>query len=314
MIAGCALVVACLNVLFRDVEHILSAALLPWFFLTPILWGTGALTPTSASHHHLLVDVAALGELRRSADRGGARRGLARATCRGSATSSTSPSPLSPRSRSAPSCSSGSTIGSRSSSSAAAAPAGLARFGVHRSTTAVVGPRLVGGRGERRQAGDVGEALERDPLEDGRAEQRMGEVRDPAGAGLVGRERARPAPPERAAPSRSRPRPRRSPPRAPPRPARRSPAQARRTAAARGAGFPCARRPRPRSRSVSLPSSREPRPVLGDEVEREAVAARWDRRPHARLDVPRSPGGDERAARVRSPSQTIGLPRSSSQW
>ena len=38
-------IVACLNVLFRDVEHILTAALLPWFFLTPILWGTGALMP-----------------------------------------------------------------------------------------------------------------------------------------------------------------------------------------------------------------------------------------------------------------------------
>ena len=57
LVAGCALVVACLNVLFRDIEHILTAALLPWFFLTPILWGTGALTPTSAAHHHLLVDV-----------------------------------------------------------------------------------------------------------------------------------------------------------------------------------------------------------------------------------------------------------------
>ena len=49
--------VACLNVLYRDVEHILTAALLPWFFLTPILWGTGALLPSSAQHHHLLIDV-----------------------------------------------------------------------------------------------------------------------------------------------------------------------------------------------------------------------------------------------------------------
>jgi ABC-type polysaccharide/polyol phosphate export permease len=57
LVAGCALVVACVNVLFRDVEHILTAALLPWFFLTPILWGTGALTPTSATDHHVLIDV-----------------------------------------------------------------------------------------------------------------------------------------------------------------------------------------------------------------------------------------------------------------
>ena len=34
--AGLALVVACANVLFRDVEHIVAAVLLPWFFLTPI--------------------------------------------------------------------------------------------------------------------------------------------------------------------------------------------------------------------------------------------------------------------------------------
>src|SRR5581483_4377282 len=37
-VAGLALLAACLNVLFRDVEHVLAAALLPWFFLTPILW------------------------------------------------------------------------------------------------------------------------------------------------------------------------------------------------------------------------------------------------------------------------------------
>jgi ABC-type polysaccharide/polyol phosphate export permease len=56
LVAGCALVVACLNVLYRDVEHILTAALLPWFFLTPILWGTGALSPSGIAHHHLLVE------------------------------------------------------------------------------------------------------------------------------------------------------------------------------------------------------------------------------------------------------------------
>jgi lipopolysaccharide transport system permease protein len=43
MVAGLSLVVACLNVILRDVEHILAAALLPWFFITPILWRFGAL-------------------------------------------------------------------------------------------------------------------------------------------------------------------------------------------------------------------------------------------------------------------------------
>ncbi len=39
-VAGFALTAACLNVLFRDVEHVLTAALLPWFFVTPILWSS----------------------------------------------------------------------------------------------------------------------------------------------------------------------------------------------------------------------------------------------------------------------------------
>src|SRR5438874_837166 len=55
-VAGLALLVACLNVLFRDVEHILTAALLPWFFLTPILWSVTTL-PDKAKSHHALLDV-----------------------------------------------------------------------------------------------------------------------------------------------------------------------------------------------------------------------------------------------------------------
>jgi ABC-type polysaccharide/polyol phosphate export permease len=55
-VGGLALLVACLNVLFRDVEHILTAALLPWFFLTPILWSIDTLHP-SAQGHHLLLDL-----------------------------------------------------------------------------------------------------------------------------------------------------------------------------------------------------------------------------------------------------------------
>ncbi|MGH3132289.1 MAG: ABC transporter permease, partial [Gaiellaceae bacterium] len=38
IVAGVALAIASLNALFRDVEHILAALLLPWFFLTPILY------------------------------------------------------------------------------------------------------------------------------------------------------------------------------------------------------------------------------------------------------------------------------------
>jgi lipopolysaccharide transport system permease protein len=56
LVAGLSLLVACLNVLLRDVEHILTAALLPWFFLTPILWRVGSL-PERAQQHHKLLDV-----------------------------------------------------------------------------------------------------------------------------------------------------------------------------------------------------------------------------------------------------------------
>jgi lipopolysaccharide transport system permease protein len=59
-VAGVALLVACLNVLLRDVEHILAAALLPWFFLTPILWRVASL-PASAQRHHALLDLLRFG-------------------------------------------------------------------------------------------------------------------------------------------------------------------------------------------------------------------------------------------------------------
>jgi ABC-type polysaccharide/polyol phosphate export permease len=55
-VAGLALLFACLNVLYRDIEHVLAAALLPWFFLTPILWHVASL-PASAQRHHVLLDV-----------------------------------------------------------------------------------------------------------------------------------------------------------------------------------------------------------------------------------------------------------------
>ncbi len=38
LLAGLSLVVASLNALYRDVEHLVTALLLPWFFLTPILY------------------------------------------------------------------------------------------------------------------------------------------------------------------------------------------------------------------------------------------------------------------------------------
>jgi ABC-type polysaccharide/polyol phosphate export permease len=53
-VVGLALVAACLNVLFRDVEHVLAAALLPWFFVTPILWSSSTLGDRGVRHHTLL--------------------------------------------------------------------------------------------------------------------------------------------------------------------------------------------------------------------------------------------------------------------
>ena len=43
LVAGLSLTVACLNVLYRDVEHLVSALLLPWFFLTPVLYSSDLL-------------------------------------------------------------------------------------------------------------------------------------------------------------------------------------------------------------------------------------------------------------------------------
>ena len=38
LVGGLGLAVASLNVVFRDVEHIVAALLLPWFFLTPVIY------------------------------------------------------------------------------------------------------------------------------------------------------------------------------------------------------------------------------------------------------------------------------------
>lgn len=37
-VGGLSLALACGNVVFRDIEHLVTAALLPWFFLTPVLY------------------------------------------------------------------------------------------------------------------------------------------------------------------------------------------------------------------------------------------------------------------------------------
>jgi homopolymeric O-antigen transport system permease protein len=50
MVCGLGLLVAALNVLFRDIEFIVAALLVPWFFLTPILYG---LDTVSAKHQHI---------------------------------------------------------------------------------------------------------------------------------------------------------------------------------------------------------------------------------------------------------------------
>jgi lipopolysaccharide transport system permease protein len=54
--SGLALVVACANVFFRDVEHVIAALLIPWFFLTPVLYTFESL-PGAVQRHGTLIDV-----------------------------------------------------------------------------------------------------------------------------------------------------------------------------------------------------------------------------------------------------------------
>jgi len=56
MVAGAALAIACANVVFRDVEHVLGAILLPWFFLTPILYRIEEL-PGGLHRYHAVAQV-----------------------------------------------------------------------------------------------------------------------------------------------------------------------------------------------------------------------------------------------------------------
>ena len=54
VVGGLALAVASLNVLFRDVEFIVAALLLPWFFLTPVIYPLGGV-PGLAQRHRTVI-------------------------------------------------------------------------------------------------------------------------------------------------------------------------------------------------------------------------------------------------------------------
>ncbi len=55
LVAGLALAVAALNAIYRDVEHLVAALLLPWFFLTPVLYSLEGIP--GVSDHPRLVDL-----------------------------------------------------------------------------------------------------------------------------------------------------------------------------------------------------------------------------------------------------------------
>ena len=59
IVGGLAVAVASLNVLYRDVEFIVAALLLPWFFLTPVLYPLSGATRFRGSGHD--VDLYLLG-------------------------------------------------------------------------------------------------------------------------------------------------------------------------------------------------------------------------------------------------------------
>ena len=50
-----ALAVASLNAVYRDVEHLVAALLLPWFFLTPVLYSLDSIP--GVEDHPRLVDL-----------------------------------------------------------------------------------------------------------------------------------------------------------------------------------------------------------------------------------------------------------------
>jgi len=57
LVGGLALAIAAATIVFRDVEHIIAALLLPWFFLTPIMYSfdQGGAVGNSLQEHHTLV-------------------------------------------------------------------------------------------------------------------------------------------------------------------------------------------------------------------------------------------------------------------
>ncbi len=55
LVAGLALTVASLNVIFRDVEFIVGALLLPWFFLTPVIYPLSGIA--GLEQHHTIVQL-----------------------------------------------------------------------------------------------------------------------------------------------------------------------------------------------------------------------------------------------------------------
>lgn len=55
LVSGLAIIVACINVRYRDVEHLIATALLPWFFLTPVFYSFKTLP--GVAHHALLADL-----------------------------------------------------------------------------------------------------------------------------------------------------------------------------------------------------------------------------------------------------------------
>ena len=112
MVAGLSLAVASLNALYRDVEHIIAALLLPWFFLTPVLYsleGTRRRRPPVAGRR------APLGQPGHACDRGGPRPALLRQLRRGRRDLPRRRRPSS-RSRSARTCSAASTTAWQSKS------------------------------------------------------------------------------------------------------------------------------------------------------------------------------------------------------
>jgi ABC-type polysaccharide/polyol phosphate export permease len=54
LVGGIALAISSANVVFRDVEHLVAALLLPWFFLTPVIYELSAL-PGGLEQHHKVV-------------------------------------------------------------------------------------------------------------------------------------------------------------------------------------------------------------------------------------------------------------------